>query len=116
MEKAERSATHRHHVGGTPQQYPDRSKAIFSSTYITGKVPQTLVIEPEHDSLVPPPGVYAFVDEAHASGADVTLARIPFANHTFDFYAAGTIGDQARLTITQNYLARRILAGTSSKS
>jgi hypothetical protein len=68
-----------------------------------------LIIEPEHDSLVPPSGVYAFVGQARAAGVDITLAAIPFANHTFDFYAAGTIGDQARLTITQNYLAHRIL-------
>jgi acetyl esterase len=97
------------YTGGTPQQYPGRYQAISSSTYITDKAPQTLVIEPEHDSLVAPQGVYAFVGQARAAGADITLAAIPFANHTFDFYAAGTIGDQARRTITQNYLARRIL-------
>jgi acetyl esterase len=97
------------YTGGTPQQYPGRYKAISSSTYITGNAPQTLVIEPEHDSIVPPGGVYAFVGQARAADVDITLAAIPFANHTFDFYAAGTIGDQARCTITQNYLAHRIL-------
>jgi acetyl esterase len=97
------------YTGGTPQQYPSRYKAISSSTYLTGNAPQTLIIEPEHDSLVPPGGVYAFVSQARAAGVDLTLAAIPFANHTFDFHAAGTIGDQARLTITQNYLAHRIL-------
>jgi dipeptidyl aminopeptidase/acylaminoacyl peptidase len=99
------------YAGGTPQQYPSRHKAISSSTYITGKAPQTLIIEPEHDSRVPPGGVYAFAGQARAAGVDITLATIPFANHTFNFYAAGTIGDQACLTITQNYLVhRRILA------
>jgi acetyl esterase len=97
------------YTGGTPQQYPARYKAISSSTYITGKAPQTLVIEPEHDWIVPPAGVYAFVGQARAAGVDITLAGIPFANHTFDFYAAGTIGDQARRSITQNYLAHRVL-------
>ncbi len=98
------------YVGGTPQQYPGRYKAISSSTYITDKAPQTLIIEPEHDSLVPPGGVYAFAGQARAAGVDITLAAIPFANHTFDFYAAGTIGDQARLTLTENYLAHRVLS------
>ena len=96
------------YTGGAPQQYPGRYQAISSSTYITDKAPQTLVIEPEHDSLVPPGGVYAFVGQALAAGVDITLAAIPFANHTFDFYAAETIGDQARLTITQDYLEHRI--------
>ena len=99
------------YAGGTPQQYPSRYKVISSSTYITGKAPQTLIIEPEHDSLVPPGGVYAFAGQARAAGVNITLAAIPFANHAFNFYAAGTIGDQACLTITQNYLVhRRILA------
>jgi acetyl esterase len=105
------SASVAEYAGGTPQQYPGRYKAISSSTYITDKAPQTLIIEPEHDSRVPPGGVYAFVGQARAAGVDITLATIPFANHTFNFYAAGTIGDQACLTITQNYLVhRRILA------
>jgi acetyl esterase len=98
------------YAGGTPQQYPGRYRAISSSTYITRKAPQTLIIEPEHDSRVPPGAVYAFAGQARAAGVDVTLAAIPFANHAFNFYAAGTIGDQACLTITQNYLAHRILA------
>ena len=97
------------YTGGTPHQYPSRYQAISSSTYITDKAPPTLIIEPEHDSLVPPGGVYAFVGQARAAGVDITLAAIPFANHTFNFYAAGTIGDQADLTITQNYLAHHIL-------
>jgi acetyl esterase/lipase len=104
------SAAVAEYAGGTPQQYPSRYKAISSSTYITGKAPQTLIIEPEHDSRVPPGGVYAFAGQARAAGVDITLAAIPFANHAFNFYAAGTIGDQACLTITQNYLARRVLA------
>jgi acetyl esterase/lipase len=104
------SAAVAEYAGGTPQQYPGRYKAISSSTYITGKAPQTLIIEPEHDSRVPPGGVYAFAGQARAAGVDITLAAIPFANHAFNFYAAGTIGDQACLTITQNYLAHRILA------
>ena len=105
------SAALAEYAGGTPQQYPGRYKAISSSTYITGNAPQTLIIEPEHDSRVPPGGVYAFVGQARAAGVDIALAAIPFANHAFNFYAAGTIGDQACLTITQNYLVhRRILA------
>ena len=104
------SAAVAEYAGGTPHQYPGRYKAISSSTYITGKAPQTLIIEPEHDSRVPPGGVYAFAGQARAAGVDITLAAIPFANHAFNFYAAGTIGDQACLTITQNYLAHRILA------
>ncbi len=36
-------------------------------------------------------------------GIDLALARIPFANHAFDDPAAGSLGNQARLTIIENW-------------
>jgi acetyl esterase/lipase len=49
------------YIGGTPEQYPDRIKAISSATYLSDRAPPTLVIEPEKDGLVVSEGVYAFV-------------------------------------------------------
>jgi hypothetical protein len=40
----------------------------------------------------------------------VTSAPVPFANHTFDQAASGTLGNQAALTITTAYLHRIGLA------
>jgi acetyl esterase/lipase len=98
------------YVGGTPEQFPDRIKAISSETYISDKAPRTLIIEPEKDGLVVSDGVYAFADKAKAAGVDLELVRIPFANHIYNQIAANSIGNQARLTITQSYLERVGLA------
>jgi len=98
------------YVGGTPEQYPDRVQAISSATYLSDKAPPTLIIEPERDGLVVSDSVYAFADKARAAGIDVELVRIPFANHIYNQIAQGSIGNQARLTITQHYLQSRGLA------
>ncbi len=95
------------YIGGTPQAFPARMKAITSATYLSNKAPQTLVIEPEDDGLVPPTGVYHFVEQARAANVDMTLVRIPFASHVYNQWAANSIGDQGRLTITQHYLMQR---------
>jgi len=102
------------YIGGTPQQYPERMAAISSATYLSSKAPQTLVIEPEDDGLVPSAGVYNFVNQAKATGVKITLVRIPWANHGYDQLLSGhldglganSIGDQAYLTITENYLTQ----------
>jgi acetyl esterase/lipase len=106
------------YIGGTPEQYPNRIDAISSVSYLSSKAPQTLVIEPEDDGLIPSSGVYNFVNQAKAAGVNVTLVRIPWADHGYDqilsAYIGGlggnTIGDQAHLTITENYLTRLALS------
>jgi len=92
------------YIGGAPQDFPDRVRAISSETYISDKAPPTLVIEPEKDGLVVSESVYAFVERAKAGGVDIELVRLPFANHIYNQIAANSIGNQARLTITEHYL------------
>ena len=88
-------------------------RAISSATYLSKNAPRTLIIEPELDGLIPPEGVYGFANRARAAGVDVTLIRIPFANHGFDMGglvsflpAANSIGNQSR-SIIQHYLKQR---------
>jgi len=106
------------YIGGTPQQYPERIAAISSATYLSSKAPPTLVIEPEDDGLVPSFGVYNFVNQAKSAGVNITLVKIPWANHGYDQLVsahisgigANSIGDQAYLTITEDYLTQRELS------
>jgi acetyl esterase/lipase len=96
------------YVGGSPQQYPDRYRATSSASFITAKAPPTLIIQGEQDSLVPPDSVYGFADQARAAQVDITLAKIPFVNHSYDGLTAGSLGTQAFLTTSQNYLEKRV--------
>lgn len=92
------------YLGGRPDEVPERVHAISSATYLSDRAPPTLIIEPSSDVLVPSASVYAFAEQALAAGVDVTLVRIPYANHVYNQMAANSLGNQARLTITRRYL------------
>jgi acetyl esterase/lipase len=98
------------YLGGTPQRYPDRLRAISPATYLSPAAPPTLIVEPDSDGLVPTAGVLRFAERARSAGVDVTLYRIPFAGHGYDQMAAGSLGNQAALTIRENYLRAHGLA------
>jgi len=89
------------YIGGTPDEFPERYKAVASSTYISSMMPPTLVIQGTNDHLVDPGRVYDFVDQARDAGADIELVRIPYADHVFD---ASPIGAQLYKGITLNWL------------
>jgi len=54
--------------------------------------------------------VLAFAERARARGVEVTVHRIPFANHVYNQLAGNSLGNQARLTITERYLDDQQLA------
>jgi acetyl esterase len=79
--------------GGSPEQYPDRYKAIASATHIHANAPPTLLIIPEADHLVAPDAAYAFEQRARAAGIRTLLIKVPYAEHAFDL-RSGSIGSQ----------------------
>ncbi len=81
------------YTGGSPEQFPDRYKAIASSTHINAKAPPTLLVVPEADHLVDPQAAYAFADKARAAGIEARLIRMPYAEHSFDL-RSGSVGNQ----------------------
>lgn len=93
------------YTGGTPAQVPDRYRAVSGGPAITPRAPATLVIGPTRDELVPPGGVERFVDQARAAGVDATLVRMPYANHAYDTLGTGSLGNQARRTISEHWLS-----------
>jgi acetyl esterase/lipase len=93
------------YIGGTPDAFPERMRAISAATYLSPKAPPTLIVEPEEDGFVPAEGVFRFADRARAAGVDITVARLPVVNHYAMF--ANTVADQAIRTITQRWLEKR---------
>ncbi|WP_156758165.1 alpha/beta hydrolase [Actinokineospora pegani] len=98
----------RAYFGGSPDEVPDRYRALSGAAVITPAAPPTLVISPDDDVVVPPAGVRDFADRATRAGVDTTLVELPFANHAYDTGAQGSLGNQARLTITENWLRTRV--------
>ncbi len=100
----------RGYLGGDPTQHPNRVHSVSSYTYLSANAPPTLILSPEKDGLVPSWSVYRFADYARLAGVDVELVRIPFANHVYNQLAANSIGNQARLSITERFLTEQGLA------
>ena len=92
------------YIGGAPQELPDRVRAVSSVTYLSDQAPATLILAPEKDSIVPFSSVHRFAEQARLAGVDIELVVMPFSNHVYNQMASGSMGNQARLTITKRYL------------
>lgn len=93
------------YTGGTPEQFPDRYRAVNSSTWITAKAPPTMVIQGNHDTFVPPSSVRDFVARARQAGVDITHVQLPMLNHAFDAQARDSLGFQAVTSLGQTFLS-----------
>jgi acetyl esterase len=91
------------YVGGSPEQYPDRYRAISSFTYLNPAAPATLIINGAADHVVPHQQSVDFVRDARAAGVDAALVVIPFADHSFDL-TFGAIGHQIKLSVFDRFL------------
>lgn len=98
----------RTYTGGSPDEVPERYRAISGETVVSPVAPPTLVIGPTRDDLVPFEGVARFVRAASAAGVDATLVEVPFANHGYDGLAIGSLGNQLRRTVTESWLRERV--------
>ena len=98
------------YLGGEPEHFPDRVKAVSSRSFLTEQAPPTLIISPEKDGLVPSGSVVRFAEEARRAGLVVETVRIPYANHVYNQLAFRSMGNQARLTLTERFLQNQSLS------
>lgn len=77
------------YIGGSPEEYPERYRAVDSTTHIDATSPPTLIFQGEHDHLVQAPRVEEFVDAAEDTGIDMTMVRVPYAEHGFPLLPLG---------------------------
>jgi acetyl esterase len=94
------------YTGGSPEQFPERYKAIASATHISAKAPPTLLIIPEADHLVAPDAAYAFAAKAETAGVKTRLIKMPYAEHAFDLRSGG-IGNQMVRQVMLQFLAEQ---------
>ncbi|WCC80769.1 alpha/beta hydrolase [Cutibacterium equinum] len=92
------------YIGGAPEQFPDRYRAVNSSTWITPKAPPTMVIQGNRDTFVPPSSVRDFVAHSRQAGVDVTHVQLPMFNHAFDIQARNSLGFQVVTTVGLAFL------------
>jgi acetyl esterase/lipase len=91
------------HTGGSPREFPQRYSAVASAAHISPKAPPTLILMGAADHLVPTEGTYRFANQARATGVDVELVAVPYADHVFDG-RTGSVGQQAYRQLTAKWL------------
>ena len=96
------------YTGGTPEQVPERYRAVSGVDAITPAAPPTLAVVPARDQLVPPAGAERFVDAARAAGVDVERVEVPFADHAFDVGPAGSLGHQAAVSVIERWAGEQV--------
>lgn len=96
------------YTGGTPDQVPDRYRAVTGTHVISRQAPPTLAIVPARDRLVPPEGATDFVEAARAAGVDAQQVDVPFADHAFDTGPDGSLGHQAAFSVLAAWAAERV--------
>jgi len=94
----------RQYTGGTPQEFPDRYRAISCLTHIHPGAPPTLIMNGAHDHVVPPEATVDFATAARSGGIDVKHVIVPFADHSFDL-TFGSIPHQVKLQLFASFLA-----------
>lgn len=96
------------YVGGSPDQYPERYRAIQSDTHINPAAPPTFILVGEQDHLVPPEYTYDFTEQVRNAGVDIKQVRMPYGDHVFD-NIHGNIGNQAFLQMSQQWFKQHNL-------
>jgi acetyl esterase len=91
------------YTGGTPEQVPDRYRAVSGSAALAPGGPPVLAVVPGRDRLVPPDGTARFVETARGSGVDAESVTVPFADHAFDTGPDGSLGHQAAFTVLERW-------------
>jgi acetyl esterase/lipase len=69
------------YIGGSPEAYPERMKAVQAATYLSADAPPTLLTVSENDHLVPVQSIRGFVEHAEEEGIEIKALYRPWADH-----------------------------------
>ena len=96
------------YTGGTPDEVPDRYRAVTGVHALGPEAPPTFAVVPARDHLVPPEGATRFLEAARAAGVDTAQADIPFADHAFDTGPDGSLGHQAAFSTLEHWVTAQV--------
>jgi acetyl esterase/lipase len=92
------------YLRGTPDSAPAPYREASPVTYVTSRVPPTLLLYGARDHIVAPRFGRALHDRLRAAGATSVLLEFPWAEHAFDALPNGLSG-QIALYYTERFLA-----------
>jgi acetyl esterase/lipase len=93
----------RAYIGGSPEQYPDRYRAVSAIYHVRPGLPPTLIAAGEHDHLVPFAGHLELVEKLNHADVPNVLISIPYSEHAYDLYW-GSFGAQITRHAARKFL------------
>jgi acetyl esterase/lipase len=85
-------AIERAFLGGTPEEMPDRYQTASPVSYVSRRLPPSLLIYPGRDNIVLPRFGSELAGRLRAAGGTAVLIDIPWAGHAFDMVPNGVSG------------------------
>ena len=92
-------------LGGTPDTRPMEYHDASPVTYVSARVPPTLLVYGARDHIVDPRFGRELHDRLREAGAVSVLLEIPWAEHAFDFFQPNGLSGQIALYYTERFLA-----------
>ena len=99
----------RGYIGGSPEQFPERYRAVSPIFHVRPGLPPTLIAAGAHDHLVPFGGHVEMVQKLNAAGVPNELVSVPYGEHAYDF-AWGSLGGQITRHAAAEFLTRYLPA------
>jgi acetyl esterase len=93
------------YLGGSPQDYPDRYRAVSATFHVRAGLPPTFIASGENDHLVPYSGHVEIMRKLGAAGVPSVLVTIPYSDHGFDA-AWGSLGAQITRHVAEEFLSK----------
>jgi len=75
-----------HPLGGTPEEVPDRYDLASPITHASADCPPTLLLQGEHDFIMPPDGARQLHRKLVEAGARSIYVEFPQTTHGFDLF------------------------------
>jgi acetyl esterase/lipase len=97
------------YIGGSPEQFPERYRAVSPIFHVRPGLPPTLIAAGAHDHLVPFGGHVEMVERLNAAGVANELVSVPYGDHAYDV-AWGSLGGQITRHALAEFLARYLPA------
>jgi acetyl esterase/lipase len=92
------------YIGGSPEQFPERYRAVSAIEHVRPGLPPTMVTYGAHDHLVPISGHAELHSRLEQFSIPSVLLEIPYSDHGYDL-VWGSLGAQITRHVLMNFLS-----------
>jgi acetyl esterase/lipase len=102
-------------TGGTPENFPERYRAVSPAQNVRANSPPTFIAYGEHDHLVPPLGHTQLVEKLKQARVPYGMVAVPYSDHAYDLLW-GSQGSQITRHVVAEFLQENIPARSKGEA